>query len=433
MSLRAAACNRRLALTSGFTAELGCGFPHMTHNFWLASHEPSIVADWVAVAFVRPSLALFLVKREPSHSPALSSTMAAAAGAAPVAPAPVVVVVARVVDTSDHPISLSQNEAIYINTAAILPWAAHGASAAGPTAGLAHNVAASVFFIRCTFSGSLATRNILANQSVFTVTFTAACWSRVLTELCASGLLAASLTSVTALRDAMRSLTIVNPANLVILDTDIVLADSFDAPGSPAVPGVPARRAAGGRRAAPAVPAVPPGPPAPGPPALLFLHLASPLLMAPPDTPSSYQPFAILQGLLGPCLTRAARADAMSTCQMVAGILRPHLERRVFGSVNIADHLVASQLTGFLTSLAIPEVFQLDTLNQAEIVPDLVACLRYTYGTAEDRIIVETNWLPRVTGLPVLYATFVADSPTLAVTRSQVSSQNAERGSPPCV
>ena len=93
----------------------------------------------------------------------------------------------------------------------------------------------------------------------------------------------------------------------------------------------------------------------------------------------------------------------------------------MFGGTGVPDNLVASQLKDFILSLVIPPLFQLDKLDHEEVLHDLVCCLRYTYGTAEDRKIVETGWLPRLTGLPVLFATFVADAPSLAVTRSQVS------------
>ena len=263
---------------------------------------------------------------------------------------------------------------------------------------MAHGLAASIFFIRCTFSGSLATRNLLLDQSVFTVTFSATCWARVLTELCASGLLATSLASAAELFDALTNLAIHTPANLVIHDTDIVLAEAFNAPGTPAVPGRAAVVPSRGRRAAPAVPATPAVRASPGPVALRFFHLASPLVLSPPDTPSSYIAFAAVQRLLGPCLTRASRANDMSQAHMVAGVLRPHLERRVFGAVGIPDHLVAAQLKDFVLSLIVPIPFQSDHLDPNSIVPDLVSCLRYFYGTTEDRRVVETSWLPRLTG-----------------------------------
>ena len=88
----------------------------------------------------------------------------------------------------------------------------------------------------------------------------------------------------------------------------------------------------------------------------------------------------------------------MGPAQIVAGTLRPHLELRVFGAVGISDNLVAMQLGDFVLSLSIPALFQSDRLDLDSILQNLVSCLCYLFGTTEDRKVVETSWLPRLTG-----------------------------------
>lgn len=314
--------------------------------------------------------------------------------------APVVVAVpAAPVKDPNLLVTLSQSEPIYIATAAILPWILTAATAAGQIgkAALPHGLAISIFFVRCCMSGNAATRKILDNQSALTIAFNAACFSRVLTELVASGLLAANLSNLAGLKKAIAEITIANLAELTITSSDIILGESFYR-GAPPVVAPPATRR--GRPSpqglATQEAAVEQG----GPEELLFIQCAKPYTLCPADVPSSMGAFCVLKGLLGACLTFNARGDDSSAALELAGILRPHMERRIFGvgAGKVRDALLGSHLKNFLARLTIPDEFQLDKLDPECILEDLVSSLQYLYGEDEDRRAVETSWLLRLTG-----------------------------------
>ena len=154
-----------------------------------------------------------------------------------------------------------------------LPWRHHAAAGGAPArASLPQFVAIRIWILRNAFGPNPADANMARQCSVLTIAFSAAAWSRWLTELAASGLLAKA--PFARLRDsdtAMASITLANPTQLDILAADYLVVEPFDIPGVAAIAAVPARGRGRGRgRGRAAVPAVPP---APGPAELRFLDL----------------------------------------------------------------------------------------------------------------------------------------------------------------
>ena len=106
-----------------------------------------------------------------------------------------------------------------------LPWRHHTAAGGAPArASVPQFVAIRVWILRSAFGPNPADANMARQCSVLTIAFSAAAWSRWLTELAASGLLAKA--PFARLRDsdtAMASITLANPTQLDILAADYLL------------------------------------------------------------------------------------------------------------------------------------------------------------------------------------------------------------------
>jgi hypothetical protein len=219
------------------------------------------------------------------------------------------------------------------------------------------------------------------------------CWSRILTEYVASGLLATSFTDLPSFYLALAQLAIGTPTNLAILATDLRVGEAFDTPGVPAVPG---RAAARGRRAVAGVPAVAA---VPGPAELAVLNLATIESLREPSTTSPLLALAKLMASLGGVLTRAARNAPQCLAKMTVALLRPNLERRIFGVASgTGDAAVAFYLKTFLLDINLPPMFASRSARPTDVQRDLSDAIRYSFGTDEDRIAVETARLSSANG-----------------------------------
>ena len=238
---------------------------------------------------------------------------------------------------------------------------------------------------------------------------TGAGWDKPLNELVASGLLAGGVpfSDKTELKSKISSLTIANPANLVVLPAELNLGEATAAvaavagvPGVPGVPGVAGRAARGraGRRgyaaAIPAVPAVPPIPAVPaiaGRPALNaaleFLTLTSVLDLevagAAPWTLVGY-----LAGCLGDCLTQTARNHPAGMAMFAARSFASGIQQRYFGGAAagaLDEYQVAGNLKDFLVLLesAVPRLLltpDVSTAGQRRDARDAVIYIRDDAG-----------------------------------------------------
>ena len=100
----------------------------------------------------------------------------------------------------------------------------------------------------------------------------------------------------------------------------------------------------------------------------------------------------------GDSLTRASRLAPTSLARLSMGVLRPNLERRIFGSAGgVADAVFAVQLPDFLLSLSLPPMWQIGALTGVQVQRELTDTIRYCYGSNEDRRAVETSRLSSTT------------------------------------
>ena len=223
--------------------------------------------------------------------------------------------------------------------------------------------------------------------------FEGAFWSRILTEYIASGLLSASFTDLPSFYLALMQLVIATPASLLILAPDIRVGEAFATPGVPAVPGHAAR---GRARAVPAVPAVAA---IPGPTELEVLNLVTIESLRESGVNSPLLALAKLMAALGGVLTRASRTAPLCLAKMAVALLRPNLERRIFGAAGGAsDAAVAFHLKTFLLDINLPPMFVSRSARPTDVHKDLSDAIRYSFGTDEDRIAIETARLSSANG-----------------------------------
>ena len=294
--------------------------------------------------------------------------------------------------TLDMPVFLDSNEPLVIATV-FLPWQSHPAAGAAPARmSLPTWLMLRAWIRRCTLSSLPADLAILAVVDVFELSLSAAAWSRILTELVASGLLLAQFTDASTLDAALDTLTISNPGDLVILASDLIRCESFETPGTPAVPAVPARAARRGQPAVRAQPAVPAGPPTPGPPALRFIHLCRLPRLEDPADRSPLLALALAAGAFGAVATRASRDDETATVVIAATILKPNVERFAAGGGALADAAVAVNLPKVLVAAhRALGILRTSTYSEAAAISDLTDGLRYLLGGLEERRAIEAR------------------------------------------
>lgn len=269
-----------------------------------------------------------------------------------------------------------------------LPWRHHAAVGGTPAqASLPHFVAIRVWILRSSIGPAPADLATARLTSVLTAAFTAAAWSRWLTELAASGLLAKA--PFDRLRDsdtAMATLTLADPTRLDILAADFHAAETFDIAG---IPGVAAIAAARGRRAHAAVPAVLA---VSGPAELRFLELCKLDRLSDPVLPGPLIAFGRLCGMLGPVSTQAVRADALSTVRISAVSLRAYMTRALgieaaAAATAASDPALAVSLVEHVLSAydALTDVLAPKVVTETALRAEAADAFRFVQGTNEDR------------------------------------------------
>ena len=126
----------------------------------------------------------------------------------------------------ERPISLEANDSLVLATPFLAWRPAAAAAGATPRVELPQNQLFAVFGRRCSFTKQAGQRALLDATNSMQFGITTAAWSRVLTALRDSGLLAASFNSKRSLARAIKVLTIANAADLVIDDSDLDLGES---------------------------------------------------------------------------------------------------------------------------------------------------------------------------------------------------------------
>ena len=257
------------------------------------------------------------------------------------------------VTTPEDLVSFSQTDQLVMATPFLL-WQPAAAIAGVAQVALSQQAMMTHFISRCDRDAAdAATLIAFHTHTVLNLAFEGAFWSRILTEYVASGLLTAHFDDLPSFYLALAQLTIATPANLAILvPRDIRTGEAFDVP---MVPGVPGRAAARGRRAVAPVPAAPA---IPGPEELLVLHLVTIESLRAPSIASPLLALAKLAATLGGVLTRTARTAPLCLAKMAVALIRPNLERRIFGVAGSASEVaVAFHLKTFLLDINLPPMF----------------------------------------------------------------------------
>ena len=163
----------------------------------------------------------------------------------------------------DKEVCLIATEALAAATA-FLPWRHIVAQGNQPAqVGLPSWAMMKTFLKRCSFSRQAQHLGRWRAVSVLTLSLSAPAWSRILTELVASGLLAVPIASLQVLSEILKNLTVHDKNHLLISPDDVDAGEPFDTPAVAYQAAVPVRGRGGGRVAGrAAVPAVPevPGP-----------------------------------------------------------------------------------------------------------------------------------------------------------------------------
>ena len=265
--------------------------------------------------------------------------------------APPIVVTVAAIPAAEKPVLLPATHSFTVKTSFL---GYSDAPAAGGVAQkrLTNSQAIRAFGRRCKLSTLPGPGGAPAPQpGILRLALGAACWSRVLQELVASGLLNLSFDSLEGLDKALDSLVISNPANLTLTGLDLDLGE--DTQGVPAVAAVAAVAAVGRRGTAGHVPARRAVAAVQGhpmlDPAMTFLsgvYVAVPHLEIAGIAP--WANVAYLCGALGPCLTQSAR-NGMGPARMSASAMAVGMSKAF--NLELADHLsLAGELPNFLTT-----------------------------------------------------------------------------------
>jgi hypothetical protein len=301
------------------------------------------------------------------------------------------------VTTSEDLVFFSQADQLVMATPFLL-WQPAAAVGGVAQVSLPQQALIAHFIGRCDRDAAdAATLAVFNTHTPLDIGFEGAFWSRVLSEYVASGLLAATFSDLPSFHLAMAKLTITSPAELVILARDIRAGEAFDTPG---ILPVPARPAARGCRAVAAVPAVPA---VPGPAELAVLSLTTIESLREPSAASPLLALAKLMATLGGTLTRASRTAPLCFAKMAVALLRPNLEKRIFGVAGgTSDAAVAFHLKAFLLEINLPPMFASRSARPTDALRDLSDAIRYSFGTDEDRIAIETARLSSANGCAFL-------------------------------
>ena len=271
-----------------------------------------------------------------------------------------------------------------------LRWNQHAATSdIAARASLPQYVFIRVFLLRHDIGPAPADLHAARTIGPLEATFLAASWSRWLTELATSGLLTAGpFHNVRDSDAAMAALTIANPEQLAILASDYGLAQAFDRPGitQASAPDWIARRTVA----------------VPGPALLKFLDLISLEQLSSPRDVSPLAAYCRLAGALGPCYTRAIRADVRSSIQLTAMILRTQVSKIAGNSGPLApgpasDALLACKLAPAIRAAydALADIFAVDELTSDGFQREMHDAFVYLQGTDADRAAVITRRLPQ--------------------------------------
>ena len=308
---------------------------------------------------------------------AVASEMAAAS-------APPQHVVARLeLPLNADPRVILEADAVVVTATPCLDWTMRPAAGAAPaTASLPSSLMMRYFLARASCSNATPHDAAAFAQSVLVVVVNRQGWEQLLNEYNDSGLFSKTYNTVWQFEEALLSLEMHNPANLVLTANSIVLGEEFDAP---AVAG--RGRGRGRGQGGP-----PPAPPTPGPIALRFLALSSVNSLVQPGSPFPCRVWAELMGMLGAFATRAVRAGDASTIRVMADVMVPNINKFA-GTQNANAATVASELANFLPTARLPAILRSETGSASAVRDEATDAFRYVWGGELGREVVVTRRL----------------------------------------
>ena len=273
---------------------------------------------------------------------------------------------------------------------------------AAPTVMIPLFVALRAFIRRCRRGPNPPDMAMARQTSIFGLALVPAAWTRILSELRDSGLLASAVQSLLDLDRRIDSLTLTNPANLYILPADLYPVDPFNPPPIVAPAGRGRGRGRGVGQPPPAVGVPVAAAVVAGPAELRFLQLCSLFRLEDPSSQSPLAAAALLAGMLGPCSTAPSRADEMATVRTTALILRPNLATSMgldstTAAGAAADPALASRLPNFIRgSMQALGIFRSSTADESDLQQEAFASFRYFLGDESQKIAVEAMFISLV-------------------------------------
>ena len=271
--------------------------------------------------------------------------------------------------TKEAPIFLHAAETLVANTQ-FLPWLPVAAAAGGPAlVSLDTFQAVRVFLLAVDISPAAPDVQAAAARNPFTIRLTDNAWSRIFTELKASGYAAAPITSLRDSDRALIALTPVTPANLQLIAADWHQAEAF---------AVPAAGGGGGGVNAVRRAVLQP---------MAYLSLVTPNMLQLSSAPRLKR-LCDLVGYLGPCLTQASRYDEVGTPAASASRLAAYC-----GPPALSDGLRARNVARALDRLALPTTLRSLTVSEFDLASELEDGIVFHSSAMDARSITEQRIL----------------------------------------
>jgi hypothetical protein len=205
------------------------------------------------------------------------------------------------------------------------------------------------FISRCSIPRGGGDEDAAADVNLLATRFPASTWSRILTELEASGLVADFTAACvdhrpipSTLERCLARLKVLNPEQLLLHAAD------FSAAGEAFETAAVLGHGRGRGRGAVGIPSFS------GPINLRFLGLLTPLDFEEQGAEAPLMLLSRICGMLGPCLTQASRQDERSTVAIIGETLRTQLLARGGGG---EDGSLADAVPDYIRSISLPGLF----------------------------------------------------------------------------
>ena len=273
--------------------------------------------------------------------------------------------------TPECPIWLQANEPIVTDTQQFIDWQPAPADPAGAArVSIDTFQAVKAFVSRCKLSRTPVDMAAAAMINVLTIRFEDAFWSRLLTELKASGVFVNPITELGGLLDSIgAAATITNPPNLEIVAADWRMAPAFAAgPGGAGAAAVATRAALAQVR---------------------FFSLLPVTRLEKATASCPFLPACTVVGILGPCLTQLARQSEISSVRLAADGFRALQPAAPLPT----DGALAMRAASFLPSQRLPFPLQAVGVGESELREEYEDGVEYNKSADGRRLIEEKRVL----------------------------------------